>query len=564
MMKKALPIGYENFKEVITKELYYVDKTLMIKELLDKDGKVNLFTRPRRFGKTLTLSMLRTFFEQDMDAQGNITDHRALFKGMKIMDAGERYASKLGKYPVIFLSLKSGKQPNFEMAYASIVGEIIDEFIRHRYVLDSTQLVENEKTIFCDIMNRKAEKIEYAKALKLLSSCLAKVHGRNTIILIDEYDVPLENAYFAGFYDEMIGFIRSLFESALKTNDSLEFAVVTGCLRISKESIFTGLNNLEIISILNTDYAEYFGFTQQEVEELLLYYDLEDKLEEARKWYNGYLFGDTQVYNPWSMINYVKTLCSNRQAFPKPYWSNTSSNSIVRELVLRADYNVKQEIEGLLAGGTIEKPIHEEITYGDIYKTQDNLWNFLLFTGYLKKQSESFRDDTLYFTMTIPNVEVKSIYRNTILEWFEQQVDNTDLNELYQAFQEQECTKIEDVITEQLIETISFYDYAENYYHGFLCGLLKACPGFVTLSNREEGNGRPDIVLKTRSVRGMAIIIELKVVKQFEEMEQGCLKALEQIETQNYEASLYQEGYRNILRYGICFYRKECMVRSAE
>lgn len=562
MTKKALPIGYENYKEIIAKELYYVDKTLMIKDILDKDGKVNLFTRPRRFGKTLTLSMLRTFFEQDTDAQGNVTDHRDLFQGMRIMDAGEKYVSKMGQYPVIFLSLKSGKQPNFEMAHASIVGEIIDEFTRHRYVLDSAQLAENEKEMYRNVMNRNADAIEYAKALKLLSSCLSKVHGKNTIILIDEYDVPLENAHFAGFYDEMTGFIRSLFESALKTNDSLEFAVVTGCLRISKESIFTGLNNLEIISILNADYAEYFGFTQQEVEELLQYYDLEDKLEEAREWYNGYLFGNTQVYNPWSMINYVKTLRSDRQAFPKPYWSNTSSNSIVRELILRADHNVKQEIEGLLTGGTIEKPIHEEITYGDIYKTQDNLWNFLLFTGYLKKQSESFRDDTLYLTMTIPNVEVKSIYRNTILEWFEQQVDNTDLNELYQAIQEQDCTKIEDIITEQLIETISFYDYAENYYHGFLCGLLKACPGFVTLSNREEGNGRPDIVLKTRSVRGMAIIMELKVAKQFEEMEWGCLKALEQIETQNYEAALYQEGYRNILRYGICFYRKECMVKS--
>lgn len=508
--------------------------------------------------------MLRTFFEQDMDAQGNVTDHRNLFQGMKILDAGERYVSKMGQYPVIFLSLKSGKQPDFEMAYRCLVDEVIKEYDRHSYVLLSDKLLDSVKERYRLIMEGKAESAAYAKGLAFLSSCLKEVHGRNTIILIDEYDVPLENAHFAGYYDEMIGFIRSLFESALKTNDSLEFAVVTGCLRISKESIFTGLNNLRNVSILDAEYAEYFGFTQQEVEELLRYYDLEDKLEEAREWYNGYLFGYTQVYNPWSMINYIRTLCSNRQAFPKPYWSNTSSNSIVRELILRADHNMKQEIEGLLAGGTIEKPIHEEITYGDIYKTQDNLWNFLLFTGYLKKQSESFRDDTLYLTMTIPNVEVKSIYRNTILKWFEQQVDNTDLNELYQAFQKQECTKIGDIITEQLIETISFYDYAENYYYGFLCGLLKACPGFVTLSNREEGDGRPDIVLKTRSVRGMAIIIELKVVKQFEEMERGCLKALEQIEAQHYEAPLCREGYRNILRYGICFYRKECMVRSAE
>ena len=248
-------------------------------------------------------------------------------------------------------------------------------------------------------------------------------------------------------------------------------------------------------------------------------------------------------------------------AHPRPYWSNTSSNNIVRELIVRADDNVKQEIEGLLVGGVVEKPIHEDITYEDVYKTQDNLWNFLLFIGYLKKQSERFEDDRIYFTMAIPNAEIKYIYRNTILEWFDNKIENTDLSELYRAFQEKNGEIIEDMITNQLVETISFYDYAENYYHGFLCGLLKACSGFVTLSNRESGNGRPDIILKTPSVRGMAIIMELKVVKDFEEMEAGCLQALEQIEEKQYEAALYKEGYRKILKYGICFYRKECMVK---
>ena len=563
-MKKPLPIGHEFYKRIIEKELYYVDKTLLIKDILEKNTQVNLFTRPRRYGKTLTLSMLKTFFEQEMDVNGNIIDNSLYFEGMKIMDAGEEYTSKLGAYPVISLSLKSGKQPNFEMAYLSIVDEISKEFKRHAYILKGNCLYDTEIAQYYSFIDKKASAVDCAKALEFLSYCLSKYHNQNVIILIDEYDVPLENSYFAGFYDEMIGFIRSLFESALKTNNYLELAVITGCLRVSKESIFTGLNNLEVISVLNNEYSEYFGFTQTEVEDMLKYYSLEHRLEEAKEWYNGYIFGETQVYNPWSMINYVKTLCSDAKAFPKPYWSNTSSNSIVRELIEAADDNTKQEIEGLIAGESIEKPVHEEITYGDIHVSMDNLWNFLFLTGYLKVTDKRFEADTTYLTMKIPNREIKYIYRNTILEWFEQKLKKTDLSGLANAFKEKDCAKLEDIITNQLIETISFYDYAESYYHGFLTGLLKACLGFITLSNRESGNGRPDVIMKTPSVRGIAIIMELKVVKDFDEMENACMLALAQIEEQNYEAALYKEGYRNILKYGICFYRKECMVRTIE
>jgi len=443
-----------------------------------------------------------------------------------------------------------------------MVDEIVKEYERHRYVLLGDKLLDSNKEKYRTIMEGKAETAVYAKGLEFLSSCLSEYHNKNVIILIDEYDVPLENAYFAGFYDEMIGFIRSLFESALKTNNYLELAVITGCLRVSKESIFTGLNNLKIVSVLTSDYAEYFGFTQAEVEEMFRYYGLEDKLDEAREWYNGYIFGETQVYNPWSIVNYVDTANSQHDAFPKPYWSNTSSNSIVRELIEAADDNTKQEIEGLIAGESIEKPVHEEITYGDIHVSMDNLWNFLFLTGYLKVTDKRFEADTTYLTMKIPNREIKYIYRNTILEWFGQKLKNTDLSGLANAFKEKDCAKLEEIITNQLLETISFYDYAESYYHGFLTGLLKACSGFVTLSNRESGNGRPDIIMKTPSVRGIAIIMELKIVKDFDDMENGCLQALNQIEEQNYEAALYKEGYRSILKYGICFYRKECMVRN--
>lgn len=561
MMKKALPIGYENYKEIIRKDLYYVDKTLMIKDILDKEGKVNLFIRPRRFGKTLTLSMLRTFFEKDMDPQGKVTDHCNLFRGMKIMDAGEQYVSKMGQYPVIFLSLKSGKQPNFEMAYQCLIDEVMKEYDRHSYVLLSKNLSETAKERYRLIMEGKAEAAAYAKGLEFLSSCLFKVHGKNTIILIDEYDVPLENAYFVGFYDEMIGFIRSLFESALKTNDSLEFAVVTGCLRISKESIFIGLNNSEIISILNADYAEYFGFTQQEVEDMLRYYDMEDKLEEARRWYNGYLFGNTQVYNPWSMINYTKTLCSDRKAFPKPYWSNTSSNSIVRELVEAADEKTKREIEELIAGGTIEKPVHEEITYGDIHTSQDNLWNFLFFTGYLKAAGQRFETDTIYLTMKLPNMEIRYIYRYTIREWFTQRIRQADFTELYRNILEGRCEEIGIFLSGQLATSISYHDEIENFYHGYLLGVLSSFTGYAIESNREHGDGRPDIVLSPYDPKKAVIIIEVKRAKIYAEMERKCDEALQQIEDQNYAAGYLEEGYHGVMKYAFCFCKKNCMVK---
>lgn len=562
MENKPVAIGIEDYKRILDKPYYYIDKTLMIKEMLDKGGAVSLFTRPRRFGKTLALSMIKTFFEQDTDIQGNITDNSPYFDGMKISRAGERYTVHMGKYPVISLSLKSAKQPDFDMAYKSLLDEIAKEYERHRYVLECDAILTSNKEKYRNIMERKGEMIDYAKALEFLSNCLKQYHERNVIILIDEYDVPLENAYFEGFYDEMIAFIRSLFESALKTNDSLEFAVITGCLRISKESIFTGLNNLAVQSVLAVDYAEHFGFTQGEVEQMLIDYGLSDKIGEVKDWYDGYLFGDTEVYNPWSVINYVSALSSNPTAFPKPYWSNTSSNGIIRELIEEADSVVKQEIEGLLEGGTIEKPVHEDITYEDIHKTQDNLWNFLFFTGYLKKISERMEERNIYLKMALPNEEIGYIYENTILEWFDKKLKATDLSILHKAILEGDCETFANEVSELLLETISFYDYAENYYHGFLCGLLKGCKHYTVISNRESGNGRPDILFKHLSVRGQAVIMEIKVVKDFDRMEEGCGEALRQIEEKNYEASLYKEGYRIIRKYGICFYRKECMVKE--
>lgn len=413
-MKKIMPVGYEDLKEIIDRDLYYVDKTMMIKDILDLGGKVNLFTRPRRFGKTLNQSMLRRFFEMELDEAGNPVDNRYIFQNMKITSCGEVYLSKQGKFPVINLSLKSAKQPDYEMAYESLIDEISREYGRHDYVLNAENLTSAEKKRFAAVRNLEAGKIEYAKSLEFLSYCLAKYHQRNVIILLDEYDVPLENAYFEGFYDEMSGYIRSLFESALKTNPNLEFAVITGCLRISRESIFTGLNNLDVYSVLNPDFADSFGFTEQEVMDALSYYGIAEKAHEVRKWYDGYCFGSQDIYNPWSIINYVKAVSRNRDAFPKPYWSNTSSNSIIKELVENADFETRKEIEDLLAGKSIEKSIHEDITYGDIKESGDNLWNFLFFTGYLKKVGERFHEENIYLELAVPNVEVRSIYRITM------------------------------------------------------------------------------------------------------------------------------------------------------
>lgn len=561
-MQKAVPIGFEDFKRIIDGQMYYVDKSLMLKNLIDYKGSVNLFTRPRRFGKTLNLSMIRRFFEEELDANGEKIENGYLFDDLKIKECGKEYMEYQGKYPVINLSLKAAKQPTFELSFASLVDEIAKEYKRHAYILSGEWLTEDDRDRFVALMNRKAEEVDCAKALDFLSACLTRYHGKRTIILIDEYDVPLENAHFEGFSDRMMVFIRSLFESALKTNANLEFAVITGCLRISRESIFTGLNNLEVYSILNPWYADVFGFTTEEVKEILSFYNLTDKIDEVRKWYDGYRFGEKDIYNPWSILNYVKISLANRDAMPQPYWSNTSSNNIIKELVENADSEMREEIEKLIAGDSIRKPVHEDITYDSIYDFQDNLWNFLYFTGYLKAGGENFEDDTKYMELMIPNTEVRTIYKRTILGWFDKRVEKLERTGLIHALEEGDCEFIEKFISEQLLETISFYDYAENYYHGFLAGLLKGNGKYLVISNRESGKGRSDILLKSPSVQGGAIILELKVSDTFRGMEQKCRKALEQMEEMNYEAGLRAEGYCDIKKYGVCFYRKECMVRK--
>lgn len=557
-MCRPLPIGIEDFKELIEQDYYYVDKTRLIKELLDNRGKVSLFTRPRRFGKTLALSMLRYFFECGYDQDGTESDYGSLFEGLAIMNAGERYTRHMGQYPVISLSLKTAKQSTFENALLMLKRQIAEEFRRHEYILPS--LDESDRNRFCSIMGIESDEGFYLDALAFLSRCLKKATGKNAIILIDEYDVPLENAFFQGFYDQMMGFIRSLFESALKTNGSLEFAVITGCLRISRESIFTGLNNLRSISILNAKYAEHFGFTEAETLTLLTEYGLEDRAEVVREWYDGYRFGKKEVYNPWSILLYTDDVRDDNEASPKPYWANTSSNSIVRELVERSDTSVKQELEDLIAGGTIEKPVHEEITYDEIYKTQDNIWNFLFFTGYLKKVGERFAEGMTYLTLAIPNEEVKYIYKNSVMDWFSQRIRTKDFSGLYQALLDRDAGNLERQICDILMGTVSFYDYQEAYYHGFLAGLFKMMDGYMVKSNRESGLGRNDIQILSVPYEGIAIVIEVKVAENAGKLEEEAKKALKQIRDQQYDAEFRLDGYKTFLHYGISFYKKACRV----
>lgn len=562
---KPLPIGIDNFEKLITRGYYFIDKTMLIKELLDKKADVNLFTRPRRFGKTLNMSMLQYFFEDARNDEGNKVDHSYLFEELKIMDAGEQYLAHMGQYPVISLTLKGGKQPDYELAYAMLRRQIANEYKRHMFILNGNILEEDRKRYY-NIMVEKADREVYVDALQFLSQCLEKYYGKKAIILIDEYDVPLENAHMCGFYDEMIAFIRSLFESSLKTNSSLEFAVITGCLRISKESIFTRMNNLKIISILSKQYDEYFGFTDEEVQKMCDDYRMPHKFDTFKEWYNGYLFGDANVYNPWSVIQLMDDFVEDENQYPKAYWANTSSNSIVRKLIDMADEDTKMEIEELIEGKTVEKPIHEDITYDEVYKTMDNLWNFMYFTGYFRKVGERIDERTkqLYVELTIPNEEVKYIFRTKILGWFDEQVKARDRSKLFNALVNLDVETVEEEIVDMLLETISFNDAYESFYHGFLAGILSGMKGYIVKSNREGGTGRSDLFIKPVTRRKPAYVLEFKVADKFNRLDATADKALKQIEDRGYPRELEDDGYATVYRYGIAFCGKDCLVKLAE
>ena len=567
MVRKKLPIGIENFEEFSSEEFYYVDKTLFIKELLQNWGKVNLFTRPRRFGKSLNMSMLKCFFETGSDP--------ALFEGLKIMQEKDLCEKYMGKFPVISISLKSVGGLQYDSAVAALRTVIGNEAGRFRFLRDSAKLDEDDKNSYNQLINVEVKgSSKYAMpddalidSLKTLSLLLEKHYGQKTILLIDEYDVPLDKAFQRGYYDEMVSLIRSLFDNVLKTNDSLYFAVLTGCLRISRESIFTGLNNPKVHTLSDVRYDEYFGFIDAEVDELLEFYSLSSYKDVFRDWYDGYHFGDTNVYCPWDVINYCDELLAAPSAPPKNYWANTSGNDLIRRMLKNANLTTKNEVEELLNGGQITKRIKQELTYREIDDSIENVWSVLYATGYLTGMHVE-QEDADIFRLWIPNGEIRKLFYELVEDWFREvtRSDTSKISRFCAAFPAGDAVAIQEMLGDYLWDSISVRDTAvrrnmkENFYHGMLLGLLQNQDNWLVKSNAETGEGYSDISIQTPDRTG--IVIELKYADDGN-LEKACGEALGQIEEKKYVEGLKRRGTKKIIKYGIAFYEKECMVVMA-
>lgn len=558
-----LPVGIENFKEIRTEGFYYVDKTKLIKQLLEQWGKVNLFTRPRRFGKTLNMSMLQCFFEIGTDP--------ALFDGLFISQNKDLCETYLGKFPVIFLSLKNVDGLTFEEARYHLSELIGMEAERFQFLLDSDRLSDNDKKKYHALIDLSEghysmDKGILTSSLQILSQLLSKHYNQKTIILIDEYDVPLDKAFQHGYYTEMVSLIRGLLGQALKTNDFLQFAVLTGCLRVSKESIFTGLNNFKVLSISDARFDEQFGFTNLEVTQILNTYHLEEHLQEMKEWYDGYRFGDADVYCPWDVINHVDRLSGDPKAPPQSYWINTSGNDLVKRFIDKADKNTRNEIERLIHGESIEKAIRLELTYDEIDTTIDNLWSVLFTTGYL---TQTFRAEKEIYSLKIPNKEIKEVFILQIQEWFKNiiQKDTRPLQNFCTSFLDGNIEEIQNYLMHTLSNMVSILDtkardnQKENFYHGLLLGLLRSEPNWLIHSNTESGDGFSDILIEPENPDA-GIIIEVKYSSSFTGLEKSCDTALTQIKERRYDEKLRNEGRNEILAYGISFCKKRCCVKA--
>ncbi len=558
--RKILPVGIENFHEIQSDHFYYIDKTGMIKDLIQSRAKVSLFTRPRRFGKSLNMSMLRYFFETGSDPK--------VFDGLEIAKEREICNTFMGKFPVVSISLKAIDARNYETAWNLAVMMINEEARRHQYLLDSGRLTKHEKELFATLLVPHMQESVFSSSLRILTELLHKHFGQQVVLLMDEYDAPLASAFANGYYDQMASIVRSLFGQSLKTNDSLKLAVLTGCLRITKESIFTGLNNLKTLSIQDVRFDEYFGFTDAEVRGLLEYYGRMDAYEQMKEWYDGYQFGNVKIYCPWDVVNYCDLLCVQADAKPQDYWSNTSSNDIIRHFIGYADQGTtKREIERLVAGEAVWKKIREDLTYQDLYSSIDHLWSILFTTGYLTKRGEPNEDQ---LQLVIPNLEIRGIFTRQIMENFYATVkgDGTAVEQFCQALKEGDVKGIEDQLAKYLKKTVSIRDtfgkkpMKENYYHGILMGLLAYKETWAVFSNRESGDGYSDILVEIEEEE-IGIVIEVKY-PDGGSLEQGCLKALDQMNKNRYEEQLLQDGMSKIIKYGMAFERKSCRVLKAD
>ena len=556
MERKKLPVGIDSFEKLRREAFYYVDKTGLIIDLLNNWGEVNLFTRPRRFGKTLNMSMLKSFFEIGSD--------RTLFDGLAISKETTLCEAYMGKFPVVFVSLKGVDGLTFEDAYGMLRRILRSEVFRLSFLAESKKVLDKEKAAFERFLNEQDTMDDVQESLKMLSSLLYQHYGQKTILLIDEYDVPLDKAFQHGYYKEMVALIRSLFGQALKTNDYLQFAVLTGCLRVSKESIFTGLNNFKVLSITDSRFDEHFGFTDAEVKALLDNYNLTAHYGETREWYDGYRFGSVDVYCPWDVINHVDRLCGEPNAEPQAYWINTSGNDLVRRFVDKADKTTQGEIERLIAGEAIEKAVRLELTYNEIDNSIDNLWSVLFTTGYLTQAGKVERS---VYKLIIPNREVREVFILQIQEWFKETVvqDEKPMQAFCKAFLDGNAEEIQKRLTVILGKMISILDtkakddQKENFYHGLLLGLLRSEPNWLIMSNAESGDGFSDILIEPEDPDA-GIVIEVKYSPTLAGMESVCEAAMNQIKEKRYDERLRNEGREHITAFGIAFCKKRCKV----
>ncbi len=561
--KVKLPIGIENFKRIRKEGFYYIDKTGLIKDFLKNPAYVNLFTRPRRFGKTLNMSMLKNFFEVDND--------NMIFNGLEIAREKELCEEYMGKFPVISITLKGATGENFEEAKVMLRRIIGKEAMRFQFLLESNKIDDTERSQYKALINTdKTGTFTMSDdllkdSLLMLSHFLQKHYGQDTVMLVDEYDVPLDKAYQAGYYNSMVEFIRGLFGNAFKTNDSLKFAILTGCLRISKESIFTGLNNFSVYTVKDIQYNEFFGFTDTEVRQMLEYYGFMEKYHTIKEWYDGYHFNNLDIYCPWDVVSYCHALKMKSSTEPQNYWVNTSSNDIVRRFIARADATTRDEIELLINGGHVKKMIHQELTYRDLDSDIDNLWSLLFTTGYLTQDG---KDEEEISTLVIPNKEIHWIYVQQIRKWFKEEArkDTKKLENFYKAFEENDAATIEKEFASYLRKTISIRDtnvkkeMKENFYHGILLGLFGNRNDWKVKSNAESGDGYSDILVEVED-KEIGIIIELKYAENAA-FDDACKEAFRQIYDRNYEETLIDDGMKTIYRYGIACYKKRCRVIS--
>lgn len=559
--KLKLPVGIDGFEKIRRNGFYYIDKTKLIEQLFFNWGEVNLFTRPRRFGKTLNMSMLKCFFEIGTDP--------SLFDGLYISQNHELCKQHMGQYPVIFLSLKDVEGLSFTEAKRRCIQLIKREAERFYDLKNSERLLDIDKKNYCRLLDMTVQEEDsdiVSSSIKMLSALLYRHYGKKTVILIDEYDVPLDKAFQHGYYKEMVHFIRGLLGEALKTNDSLSFAVLTGCLRVSKESIFTGLNNFKILSITDTRFDEQFGFTDTEVRKLLLDYHLEDRFEEVKEWYDGYRFGNADVYCPWDVINFVDRAKDDKEAKPEAYWINTSGNDLVKRFIDKANKTTKSEIERLINGEAIEKELRLDLTYEEVDQSIENLWSVLFTTGYL---TQSGRNENGAYRLIIPNREVREVFRLQINEWFKKSIfSNTErLTSFWKAFEEGDTEGIEQYLNRILSNSISVFDTKarkeekESSYHNLLVGILTGNADWLVKSNVEAGEGFADIIVETDDPDA-GIVVELKYTKNFDELKAACEKVLDQIRNRRYQEYLLNDDRKDIRLYGIAFCKKRCCAIS--